>query len=278
MSTVEVVFAPSGRRGAVETGTTVLDAARQLGVDLDSVCGGRGICGRCQVVPQADAGVSEWSVTESEYQGRRALNDGARLGCHTHITGAATIDVPAQSQVHRPVIRKSVDVAGLVVDPVVRLYYLELEEPDLGDDRSDVRRLFGALARTFDVELDTIDLPALVALQPALRSSDGRAITVAVHRGSAIIAVWPGYVDAVFGVAIDVGSTTIAGHLCDLATGEVVASAGVMNPQIRFGEDLMSRVSYVMMHPGAERELTSVVRAALDEMIGELCDQVEIQR
>ena len=86
---------------------------------------------------------------------------------------------------------------------------------------------FDALAMTFDAEASTVDLPVLLALQPALRASEERAITVAVHNGSAIIAVWPGYVDAAFGIAIDVGSTTIAGHLCDLATGEVVASAGV---------------------------------------------------
>ena len=275
---VEVVFAPSGRRGAVDVGTTVLDAARLLGVDLDSVCGGRGVCGRCQVIPQSHGNVSEWSTTEAEYRGRRVLSGDARLGCHTRITGAGIIDVPLESQVHRPVIRKTVDVEGLVVDPVVRLYYLELDAPDLGDDRSDFRRLSAALSETFEVSVASIDLSPLTSLQPALNANDRRSITVAVHDGVAIIGVWPGYVDAVFGVGVDVGSTTIAGHLCDLATGEVVASAGVMNPQIRFGEDLMSRVSYVMMHPGGERELTGAVRVALDELVGELCDQAAVER
>jgi uncharacterized 2Fe-2S/4Fe-4S cluster protein (DUF4445 family) len=85
-----------------------------------------------------------------------------------------------------------------------------------------------------------------------------------------IIAVWPGYHDRALGIAFDVGSTTVAGHLCDLSSGEVLASAGAMNPQIRFGEDLMSRVSYVMMNPGSVSELTDAVRGCLNQLVAEL--------
>ena len=107
------------------------------------------------------------------------------------------------------------------------------------------------------------------ALQPALAAGDYR-VTVAVHDGRQVTAIWPGLHDRAYGVAIDVGSTTIAGHLADLADGEVLASNGVMNPQIRFGEDLMSRVSYVMMHPEGAGEMTRVVRKALDELVAGL--------
>jgi len=277
-----VVFTPSGRQGDVEPGCTVLDAARQLGVDLDSVCGGRGICGRCQVVPafgefakhaisSSANHLSPLSATEQSYKGRRALEQGGRLGCAAVITGDLVIDVPAASQMHRPVIRKSVDLTGLIIDPIVRPYYIEVLPNDLGGDRSDLRLLTDALSEQWLRTGLTITPAALRRLQPALGAAD-RKITVAIHDHSVITGVWPGFVETLYGVAIDVGSTTVAGHLCDLATGEVVASAGLMNPQIRFGEDLMSRVSYVMMHPGGDAELTAAIRGALNDLIAQLCE------
>ena len=277
-----VIFTPSGRQGDVDAGCTVLDAARQLGVDLDSVCGGRKICGRCEVVPafgefakhaisSSPDHLSAPDVSELAYDGRRALDEGGRLGCAARILGDLVIDVPPASQMHRPVIRKSVDLTGLVIDPIVHPYYVEVLANDLGGDRSDLRLLTDALTEQWNLPTVTISLAALRALQPALNAGD-RAITVAVHGGSCITGVWPGFVDTLFGVAIDVGSTTVAGHLCDLASGEVLASAGLMNPQIRFGEDLMSRVSYVMMHPGGDAELTAAIRGALNDLISELCD------
>ncbi len=151
-----VVFVPSGRRGNVPAGTTVLDAARQLGVDLDSVCGGRGICGRCQVRPafgefakhaltSSPDHLSSPGSTEHDYHGRRPLDAGSRLGCAAQIVGDVVLDVPPESQVHRPVVRKSVDLEGLVVDPVVRLHYLEVAAADLGEGRSDLQLLLDAL-------------------------------------------------------------------------------------------------------------------------------------
>ena len=126
-----------------------------------------------------------------------------------------------------------------------------------------------------------LDPRLLPSLHRLLADDDGR-VTVALHEplsaSATIVSAWPGYVDAAHGIAVDVGSTTIAGHLCDLGTGEVLASAGRMNPQIRFGEDLMSRVSYVMMNPGGERELTAVVRRAIDELAGELVEAAGSRR
>ncbi len=121
----------------------------------------------------------------------------------------------------------------------------------------------------------TCDLRSLQGLQKALRQGDWTA-TVAVHSGNRIIGVWPGFRDRAYGLAVDVGSTTIAGHLCDLASGEVIASAGLMNPQIRFGEDLMSRVSYVMMNPGGEVEMTRAVREAVATLAAQVAREGEI--
>ena len=179
------------------------------------------------------------------------------------------VDVPPESQVHRPIVRKSVDLADVVLDPAVALCYLELPPSELGDAASMSELIADALQATFDRTVRTTDLTALQQVHHAFAGPD-RAATVAV-RGDAVVAAWPGYHERALGVAVDIGSTTIAGHLCDLVTGEVLASAGRMNPQIRFGEDLMSRVSYVMMNPGGDQQLTAVVREALNGLIGDLC-------
>lgn len=283
-----VVFTPSGRRGEVEAGCTVLDAARQLGVDLDSVCGGRGICGRCQVVPtfghfdkhginSGSDHLSPIGTTEQAYHGRRPLDTGGRLGCTAKVLGDLLVDVPPASQMHRPVIRKSVDLTGLIIDPVVHPYYVDVLPNDLGGDRSDLRLLTDALSEQWNLPTLKITHEALIRLQPAL-AHEGRDVTVAVHDNSVITGIWPGFFDELYGVAIDVGSTTVAGHLCDLASGEILASAGLMNPQIRFGEDLMSRVSYVMMNPGGQHDLTAAIRGALNDLITELCTLASVDR
>ena len=282
-----IVFTPTGLNTDVAEGTTVLAAARQLGVDLDSVCGGRGICGRCQITPSIGS-FAKWGIesseqslsarteTEANYKGRRTLTDGRRLGCAAEIRADVVVDVPAESQVHRQVVRKSVDLTDVVIDPIVTISYIVVPAPVLGDEPSTGEAVLDALMQQHGRKATSIEMRVLPRLQPAF-ANDDRAATVAV-REERVVAVWPGFVEAIYGLAVDIGSTTIAGHLCDLATGEVVASAGRMNPQIRFGEDLMSRVSYVMMNPGGEVELTVAIRSALDEMITELVEEAGVDR
>jgi uncharacterized 2Fe-2S/4Fe-4S cluster protein (DUF4445 family) len=277
-----VIFTPSGKRGRFALGTPVLTAARQLGVDLDSVCGGRGICSRCQITPSygefpkhgvtVDAGaLSEWNAVEDRYKRVRGLIDGRRLGCQAKIMGDAVIDVPPESQVHRQVIRKSATQRDIVMDPATRLLFVAVDEPDMHEPSGDFERLKRALADQWQVEGVEADLSLLRRLQPALRKGEWK-VTVALHRGNhdaahRILDIWPGFHEGpLLGLAIDLGSTTIAAHLCDLKDGHVLASSGVMNPQIRFGEDLMSRVSYAMMNPGGDREMTAAVRAAIDDL------------
>jgi uncharacterized 2Fe-2S/4Fe-4S cluster protein (DUF4445 family) len=183
--------------------------------------------------------------------------------------------VPADSQVHRQVVRKRAEVHDIELDTAVRVYYVEVQEPDMHDPAGDLRRLKEALEFEWQLQGLSCDLEILRGLQPALRDGDWQA-TVAVYEDRDIIAVWPGFHDRIFGLAVDVGSTTIAAHLCDLSSGDVVASAGVMNPQIRFGEDLMSRVSYIMMNPGGELELTAAVREALQALATDVAAQAGI--
>jgi uncharacterized 2Fe-2S/4Fe-4S cluster protein (DUF4445 family) len=275
--TADVSFTPAGRRGTFPRGTTVLDAARALGVDLDSVCGARGICGRCQVEVGSRPGVaadpsrlSEPTTTETGYAGRRPLVGGRRLGCAARIEDDVVIDVPESSQVHRQVVSKDAGGIDVLVDPVIALRYVEVAAPGMRDTVGDLQRVAAALAEEWQLEDLRFDHSVLRDLQPALERGD-RGVTVAVRSDRDVVAVWPGLRDRAHGVAFDVGSTTLAGHLCDLLSGEVLASAGRMNPQIGFGEDLMSRVSYVMMNPGGEARLTAVVRRALAEMVADLC-------
>ena len=283
----QVIFTPSGRRGRFEPGTTVLDAARSLGVDLDSVCGGRGLCGRCQVVPaegtfpkhgieSSDGHLSPRGADEDEYDRLRGLAVGRRLGCRAQVQGDVLVDVPPESQVHRQVVRKGVPVREFVIDPVVRLHEIEVERPELARPGGDLARVLLALEREWGLTGLEADLEVIRDLQPALDAGDYR-VTVAVHDRRVITGVWPGLHDRALGIALDIGSTTIAGHLANLADGEVLASDGVMNPQIRFGEDLMSRVSYAMLHEGGAAEMTRVVREAVASLIRGLAASADVE-
>ena len=287
-----VVFTPSGKRGHFPVGTPVLTAARQLGVDLDSVCGGRGICSKCQITPSfgqfpkhgvtvADTAVSEWNSVEQRYKDKRGLKEGRRLGCQAQIMGDLVIDVPAESQVHKQVVRKAASTRAIEMNPATRLYFVEVAQPDMHEPTGDFERLTVALRDQWDIPTPTCDLSLLTKLQPVLRKGKWQ-VTVAIyndHTGGAprITAFWPGlHETGIFGLAIDLGSTTVAAHLCDLTNGEVVASSGIMNPQIRFGEDLMSRVSYSMMNPGGDREMTQAVRDAINVLIDVLAQEASV--
>ena len=288
-----VIFTPSGKRGRFALGTPVLTAARQLGVDLDSVCGGRGICSKCQITPgygefskhgvtvSADA-LSDWNSVEERYKSIRGLTEGRRLGCQAKVMGDVVIDVPPESQVHKQVIRKSAAMRDIVMDPATRAVYVEVAEPDMHEPTGDFERLSLALRDQWQVADVEADLALLRRLQPTLRKGDWK-VTVAVHQGHhdahpRILDIWPGFHEGgLYGLAIDLGSTTIAAHLCDLRDGTVLASSGVMNPQIRFGEDLMSRVSYAMMNPGGDVEMTRAVREALDTLIGAIATEAGVE-
>ena len=286
-----VIFTPSGKRGKFALGTPVLTAARQLGVDLDSVCGGRGICSKCQITPGygefpkhgvhvEDGALSEWNEVEARYKRIRGMLDGRRLGCQAKVMGDVVIDVPPESQVHKQVIRKSASDRVIEMDPATRLLYVEVDEPDMHEPTGDFERLARALKEQWQIEGIAAELSLMRRLQPALRKGAWK-VTVALHKGNhdaryRLLDIWPGYYEGkILGLAIDLGSTTIAAHLCDLHTGAVLASAGVMNPQIRFGEDLMSRVSYAMMNPGGDREMTAAVRTALNALIQSISVQAK---
>ena len=268
-----IVFTPSGHRDYFENDITLLEAARALGVDLDSVCGGRGICGRCQIEPtfgdfakhtitSSESNISARGDVETQYKGRKKLEKNRRLACSARILGDLVVDVPPDSQIHKQVVRKNIDLSDLHLDPVISLHFLELENTNNVPSSSELINALEKQWKLNDLENEIVE--------DQLPTSDG-TFTAIVRDKKSVVGIWSGFRDQVFGIAIDVGSTTIAGHLCDLLSGEVLSSAGIMNPQIRFGEDLMSRVSYVMMNENGKEELTEAVQGAIDNLVGELC-------
>ena len=288
-----VLFMPSGKRGRFPVGTPILDAARQLGVYVESVCGGRATCGRCQVEVQLGhfakhkivclpENISPAGPKEERYAQKRGLPPGRRLSCSATVNGDLVIDVPHDTIINAQVIRKDADTRIIARDPAVRLCYVEVEEPDMHKPLGDLDRLKAALARDWGWDRLDVDFKLLSRVQDILRKGEW-SVTAAIHKDeetgqASLIALWPGLHNEAYGLACDIGSTTIAMHLVSLLSGRVVASAGASNPQIRFGEDLMSRVSYVMMNPDGREAMTRAVRVAIGELIGSVCAQGKIAR
>lgn len=286
-----VIFMPSGRRGRFAKGTPVLDAARSLGVYVESVCGGRGLCGRCQVevaegvfakhniTSKAEA-LSGRSETEQRYADIRSLPANRRLSCAAKVLEDVVIDVPADVAVNTQVVRKRAETRAITRDLATHLHYVEIEPPDMAKPQGDLDRVIAHLGEKWGIADVLIDVAILPDVQPALIKGDYKA-TVAVHQDGGrprVVGVWPGYRERLFGVAVDIGSTTIACHLVDLMSGRAVASAGTANPQIRFGEDLMSRVSYVMMNPDGRPALTEAVRDAVNTLILRVAGQGAVDK
>ena len=278
---------PSGKRGLVEAGVDVLTAARRLGVDLDSVCGGRGLCTRCQFVPvfgefpkhqltSLANHVSPKSSLEIAKE-RRLTRNGElrRLGCQAIIQGDLLVEVPEDSQVFAPVVRKDLPHRETAIAHNIRRINIKVAVGDDPCSGSDLGNVLSALRKESGLtELD-ISSAALQALSGAVKQEHGQ-ITVAVHDNRQIIGVWAGIADGLYGVAVDIGSTTLAVHLCSLEDGKVVKTAGSMNPQIRFGEDLMSRISYIQMNPGEQEKLTSILRAAIESLVTKCCSEADV--
>jgi uncharacterized 2Fe-2S/4Fe-4S cluster protein (DUF4445 family) len=290
--TARVVFQPSGRRGTFDIGTPLLDAARALGVYVESVCGGRGICGKCQCsvsegqfakegLTSAAGHLAPATDKESRYVELRGLASDRRLSCQAKILGDLVIDVPTEAQTNRQIVRKRAEIRHIDPDPAVRLVTVRVEEPDMETPRGDADRLREALEAASGLTGLRFDPPLLASVQTVLRKGQWQ-VTAALYDDAGepplVIGLWSGEKTTAYGLAVDIGSTTIAAHLCDLTTGRTVSSAGTSNPQIRFGEDLMSRVSYVQMNPARLPDLTRTVREAINALVGKLVADVGASR
>ncbi|MCB0116566.1 MAG: 2Fe-2S iron-sulfur cluster binding domain-containing protein, partial [Caldilineaceae bacterium] len=277
---IKVVFQPAGRQGEIPAGMTLLEAARRLGVEIESICGGHQTCGKCKIVvesgdfPKFAIQSAAHHLTPPEereiaYAARRSFKDNERLSCACQVTDDLVIRVPEESQTRKQVVRKAVGVERqITVDAPMRLYYVELPAAQMKDHRGDWERLRDELHSVHGLENLRMDPVLLADLQPAL-AKEGRAITVTVFGGAEVVRIQPGFHDAIYGVGVDVGTTTVAMHLCHLRTGEVLATVSRMNPQVPYGEDLMSRVSYAMVNADGTERMHRAIVDGLNEMIAE---------
>ena len=278
-----VVFQPSGRRGRFALGTPLLDAARSLGVYIESVCGGRAMCARCQI-EVTEGRFDTYGVVSSndhlspmgESERRWKVGGARRMSCQARIMGDLVVDVPSEFAVNRQVVRKRAEVRRIALDTATKLVCVSLPAAEMEHPIGDADRLIEAIEAAHGYRGLVLDVALLDVVQGVVQQG---MLTAAVHEDAdrpVIVGLWPGARMAAFGVAFDIGSTTIAGHLVDLVTGRAVASAGTANPQIRFGEDLMSRVSYVMMNPDGREALTQAVRGAIASLVSRLAGQAGI--
>ncbi|ESX89054.1 drug:proton antiporter [Mesorhizobium sp. LSHC412B00] len=288
-----VLFMPSGKRGRFPVGTPVLDAARQLGVYVESVCGGRATCGRCQIEVQegnfakhkivsSNDHISPKGAKEERYERVRGLPERRRLSCSAQILGDLVIDVPQDTVINAQTIRKDADTRVIARDAAIRMCYVEIEEPDMHKPLGDLDRLKIALMKDWGFKNLEFDFYLMPQMQGILRKGNWTA-TAAIHKDAEsdiarVTALWPGLKNEAYGLACDIGSTTIAMHLVSLLSGRVAASSGTSNPQIRFGEDLMSRVSYVMMNPDGREGMTVAVREAISGLVDKVCAEGNVQR
>ena len=282
-----VVFQPSGRQAEVPDGTILLDAARSMGVEIEAICGGRQTCGKCQVIVEEGhfpklgiTSVADHLTTpdarEERYWQRYPRLPGRRLSCVSQVHGDLLITVPEESQARKQVIRKAATERPIVVDPAIRLYYIEIDDASLEDPLGDWDRIAAELQARFDlpgVRLDPILLPSL---QEIVRAED-RKVTLTVWQGREAVRVVPGYSEEAYGIAVDIGTTTVALHLCDLRTGVVLATASQMNPQVTYGEDLMSRISFVDSRPDGLQVLHKAIINALNRLTIQACSEARIE-
>ncbi len=288
------IFLPSGKRGYVKKGTTILNAARQLNIDLDSVCGGRGICSKCQISPSfgffpkfgidsKESSLSVMNEVEQRYRDKRGLKADRRLGCQVKILDNIIIDVPEDSQLHKQVVRKSASHQKIKMSPATKLFYIEVKKPNIKIPSGDYERVLDALANQWNIKNIQANISVIQSIQKKLRDGEW-TITCAIFQNDKkgerkLIEIWPGYFDGpIYGIALDLGSTTIAAHLCNLKTGQVINSSGIMNPQIKFGEDLMSRVSYAMLNELGAQKMSSSVREGINNLIKSLCSDSAVDR
>jgi uncharacterized 2Fe-2S/4Fe-4S cluster protein (DUF4445 family) len=288
-----VLFMPSGKRGHFPVGTPVLDAARQLGVYVESVCGGRATCGRCQIEVQegnfakhkivsSNDHISPRGPNEERYDRVRGLPEERRLSCSAQILGDLVIDVPQDTVVNAQMVRKAATDRIIERNAAIQMCYVEVDEPDMHKPLGDLDRLKAVLEKDWGWKDLRVAQHLMPEVQKILRKENW-GVTAAIHKDmefsrATVVALYPGLKNEAYGIACDIGSTTIAMHLVSLLSGRIIASSGTPNPQIRFGEDLMSRVSYVMMNPDGREAMTRAVRDAVNGLIGNVCEQGGVDR
>ncbi|UCG78382.1 MAG: DUF4445 domain-containing protein [Nitrospirota bacterium] len=282
----KVNFQPSGSRGEIEENKTLLEAAQGLGVDLESICGGKGTCGKCKV--RVEEGYFEKDAMDSRMSHLSELSEvekkfikseegpQMRLACAATVHGDVKLFVPEKSRAGKQIVRKAAKDITIPIDPSVRKYFIEMEPPTLHDlSKGDYERIRELLKEQYGLEGIIIDYVVQKDLQDALRKGEWKC-TVTVREGREIIKVEPGFIENTYGIAIDVGTTTVAAYLCDLVTGKVLNTESMMNPQVPYGEDVMSRITYAMMNSDGLETMQKAIIGGLNEIIDKITSEIKI--
>ncbi|KAA3647369.1 MAG: DUF4445 domain-containing protein [Chloroflexi bacterium] len=280
--TYKVIFQPSGQSGNVPEGTTLLEAARHLGVGIEAICGGHETCNKCTVrveegkfpkhnIHSIASHLTPMSSREQRFQQKQNSPTDSRFSCSARVIGDILVTVPEESQAQKQVVLKAASGRTIETDPIIRLYYLELDPPEQGG-AGDWERALAELEERFGLDKVEFDYAALKELSDTLRHSDG-AITLTVWDDRLVTRVQAGYQEQPIGLAVDVGSTTLAGYLCDLRTGELLATASAMNPQVTYGDDIMSRISYANEHKSGRERLHRAIIRALNKLAEDAVEQ-----
>ena len=276
--TVNVIFQPSGRRGEVPKGCNIIEASRLLGVDIEALCGETKVCGKCIVriedghfekynIQSSMDHVSPWQdELESKFINPENREKGFRLGCVAKIEDDILVFVPEESRAGKQVVSKAARDINIDFNPMVKLYTIELKKPDFEDKTGDWERLTNGLAREYGLTDLTVDIFTLRTLPGTLRA-ENFIVTVSVWNDKEVIRIRPGKVEHVYGIAIDVGTTTCAGYLCDLTTMEVIGTSSMMNPQCKYGEDVMARITFHMTTPGGLKRMSDDIIEGINSLI-----------
>ncbi|MDY7075454.1 MAG: ASKHA domain-containing protein [Chloroflexota bacterium] len=274
---IHVDFEPVGRRGQCSPDQSLLDCARQLGVDLVNLCGGAGTCGRCRV--QIVSGrVSEVTPKEREVFNPQELADGLRMACCVTPLSDCKVRVPPESLTAPQRTQVEGQEVAVRPEPPVQVYSVQLSPPSFETDdlRADAGRLLNALAQQHQVNDCGLDTGVLRVLSPQLRDNGWQA-TVAVREDEEIVALLSAS-HRPLGLAVDLGTTKIASYLVDVQSGQTLASQGVMNPQIAYGEDLIARMARTTDSPDEAVRLQEMVVAALNQLATDMCAEVDADR
>ncbi|MGQ9509720.1 MAG: ASKHA domain-containing protein [Thermodesulfobacteriota bacterium] len=265
METFKVIFQPSGKRGEIQEGKTLLEASRDLGVGIESICGGKQSCGKCRV-KVLEGKFSPFTEEEAKFIGESDKVLGFRLACSARVFGDSIIFVPEERSLQKQVVRKEIIERKIELKPAIKPYFIELSPPSFHDLLGDFERVQQALSRRYSFSDLRIDYPTLQKLSHVLRKGDWKA-TVLIWMEREIFEVRSGQRDDLFGLAVDIGTTTLAGYLCNIRSGRIVATQSMMNPQVVYGEDVMSRISFAMTHPEGLQLLHRSILDGLNHLI-----------
>ncbi|MGB9498818.1 MAG: ASKHA domain-containing protein [Dissulfuribacterales bacterium] len=283
-----IVFQPSGVRCYVNEGKTIKEASRELGVDIEGVCFNAGTCGTCRVkisegffekygMESSNSHLSPLTDAEEKSLSLSMVNKGYRLACQAQILGDVVVFIPEESRMNQQVVRKAARKLNIEVNPAVRKYFVKLRKATLEDAFGDWERLEAALGKQYGLSGLSVDYHVLSGLQKMVRKKDWE-VTVSIWKGQEVIRVEPGFVERCYGLAVDIGTTTVAGYLCDLETGEVLVTESIMNPQVMYGEDVMSRITYTMVSRDGLKLMNQVIIKGLNELFGRAAAQARIKR